>query len=154
MRAASWKGTSELVAPHDISSKFLLRMRGEDRPPALAFLDQQAILRSVRGRIYATTTGAQGVSCDRFTWTGNTDRTRSQAATATTGHRASHQHPSATERIQCDCFHACHGRSGHLHLRRPDQERHPLLAPRSWTSTLLATQRPTRNAPRREAARH
>jgi hypothetical protein len=34
----------KLAAPHELSSKFLLRMRREDRPAALAVLDQQTIL--------------------------------------------------------------------------------------------------------------
>jgi|ERR1041384_7182959 hypothetical protein len=39
--------TSRLVVPHELPSKFLLRVRGEDRPAALAYLDQQTILRQV-----------------------------------------------------------------------------------------------------------
>jgi hypothetical protein len=37
--------TSRLVVPHELSSKFLLRVREEDRPATLAHLDQQAVLR-------------------------------------------------------------------------------------------------------------
>ena len=39
--------TSRLVVPHELSSKFLLGVRGEDRPAALAYLDQQEVLRQV-----------------------------------------------------------------------------------------------------------
>ena len=41
----SQERTSRLVVPHELLSKLLLRVRGEDRPAALAYLDQQAILR-------------------------------------------------------------------------------------------------------------
>jgi hypothetical protein len=39
--------TSRLVVPHELSSKLLLGVRGEDRPAALAYLDQPQILRQV-----------------------------------------------------------------------------------------------------------
>ena len=149
MRAASWKGTSELVAPHDLSSKFLLRMRGKDHPPALAFLDQQAILRQVRGSIYASATRAKSVTGDCCAGTWRTDRTRSQTATAPAGHRATRQHTGNTERFHCAHLRARNGCNRRLHLRRTDQERHTLLAPRPWASTLLAAQGPTRDDARR-----
>ena len=39
--------TSRLVVPHELSSKFLFRVRGEDRPATLAHLDQQEVLQQV-----------------------------------------------------------------------------------------------------------
>ena len=47
MRNRSQERTSRLVVPHELSSKLLLGVRGEDRPSALAYLDQQEILRQV-----------------------------------------------------------------------------------------------------------
>ena len=41
------KGPHKLVAPHELSSQLLLRVRREDRPPALACLDQPQVLRHV-----------------------------------------------------------------------------------------------------------
>jgi hypothetical protein len=49
----------KLVVPHELSSKFLLRMRGEDRPAALASLDQQAFLRQVLRAIRSNTIAAR-----------------------------------------------------------------------------------------------
>jgi hypothetical protein len=138
MRAAVWKGTSELVAPHDLSSKFLLRMRGKDRSPALASLDQPAILRPVCGGIYSGTDRARDVRGGRLTGHRRTDWTRDEATTATTRHRAFRQYTRSAKFIK----RACAGHGGRrLHLRRAHQERHTLLATRSWPSALLATQR-------------
>ena len=47
MRNSRQERTSRLVVPHELSSKLLFRVRGEDRPAALAYLDQQEILRQV-----------------------------------------------------------------------------------------------------------
>ena len=41
------KGPHKLVVPHELSSQLLLRMRCEDRPPALACVDQPQVLRHV-----------------------------------------------------------------------------------------------------------
>ena len=149
MRAASWKGTSELVAPHELSSKFLLRMRGQDCSPALAFLDQQAILRQVCRGIYARANCSGSVSGDCFAGCGRSDWTRDETATAATCNRATRQYTGGA--IEC-------GLAGHsrrrLHLWRADQERHTLLATRAWTSKMLAAQRTASDAARREAARY
>jgi hypothetical protein len=100
MRAAGEKGTSELVAPHELSSKFLLRMRGEDRPSALAFLDEQAILRQVLRALRSPPGNEASVSGNRFAGRGSFDRTRIQAATTTTGDRASRQYTGGAELIE------------------------------------------------------
>jgi len=63
-------------------------MRGEDRPVALAFLDQQAILRQVLGAIHATTVTARSFSNDRFPGRWSFDRTRNETETVTTYNRA------------------------------------------------------------------
>jgi hypothetical protein len=148
MRAATSERNLRLVAPHDLSSKFLLRMRGQDHPPALAFLDQPAILRQMRGGVHTTATTARSVGGDHRAGTRHTDRPGNQTTTAATHHRASREHTNRTRRLKLDHVRASHGRR-HLHLRRTNQERHTLLAPGPWTSTLLATQRPTCDAARR-----
>jgi len=63
-------------------------MRGEDRPAALAFLDQQAILRQVLRAIHATTVTARSFSNDRFPARRSFDRTRNETETVTTCNRA------------------------------------------------------------------
>lgn len=145
MRAASWKGTSELVAPHDLSSKFLLRMRREDRSPALAFLDQQTILRSMFRAILSLPDTAISVSSDRFNVGGSFNRARHQATSATTRDRTAGQHTSDTKLIDCERVCASHSRR-RLHLRRTNEERHTLLPTGPWSSTLLATQGTARHA--------
>jgi len=149
MRAAIWKGTSELVAPHDLSSKFLLGMRGKDRPLALAFLDQQTILRPLLRAILAPASTATSNSSNRFAGRGSFARTRNQAAAATTSDRAPGQHTGDAE--FSDRLGASNSRR-RLHLRRANQERNALLATRSWTSALLATQGSAGDAARRQVA--
>ena len=135
MLATHWKGTSELVAPHELSSKFLFRVRGEDRPFALASLDQPAILRQVRGAAHATTIPAPVARDDRVAWRWCSGWKRDAHKTVTADYRAT-SHPSAelSEHTGAD-----YGRRG-LHLRGANKERHAVLATRPWTSALLATQ--------------
>ena len=63
-------------------------MRGKDRPLAMAFLDQQAILRPVLRALRAAAISPSRVNDDRFAGFGNFDWTRNQTPTATTGDRA------------------------------------------------------------------
>jgi hypothetical protein len=77
----------KLVAPHELSSKFLLRLRGEDCPAALASLDQQAFLRQVFGAIRSTTFAAQSFSSDRFAGRRSLHWTRNETQTITAGDR-------------------------------------------------------------------
>ena len=84
MRAADWKGTSNLVAPHELSSKFLLRVRGGDRPAALAYLDQQEILRQVFPALRQNTLVTTDLFFDRSGVLRHVDRSRLPARTATT----------------------------------------------------------------------
>ena len=74
--------TSRLVVPHELSSKFLLRVRGEDRPAALACLDQQEVLRQVFPALHQSTLDTTRLRNDpsRMFW--NLDRARVQARTA------------------------------------------------------------------------
>jgi len=122
-------------------------MRGEDRPPALAFLDQQTILRQVLRDVRAAASIETSSSSDHFAGRWSFDRARNQAATTPTGHRASRQHTSGAELNE-----RADRRRRRLHLRCANQERHALLATRSWTSALLAAQRPARHAPCWEVA--
>jgi hypothetical protein len=47
MQSSRQERTSRLVVPHELSSKLLLGVRGEDCPAALACLDQPEVLRQV-----------------------------------------------------------------------------------------------------------
>jgi hypothetical protein len=100
MRAAGGKGTSELVAPHDLSSKFLLRMRGEDRSPPLAFLDQQTVLRSMFGVLRPPAVISSSINDDHVAGRRSVDWTRNQARTATTGDRATRECTGSAELIE------------------------------------------------------
>jgi hypothetical protein len=82
------KEPHKIVAPHELSSKFLFRMRREDRPPALAVLDQQAILRQVFRKIHSLTIVSACFSRNRVTDPRSFDWTRSETETDTTGDRA------------------------------------------------------------------
>ena len=100
MQAADWKGTSNLVAPHELSSKFLLRMRGEDCPAALASLDQQAFLRQVFRAICSNTDAAPSLSSDRFAGRRSVYWTSGQTKTIATGDRATRDYTRGTELIE------------------------------------------------------
>lgn len=76
--------TSRLVDPHKLSSKFLLRVRGEDRPAALACLDQQEVLRQVFTALRQSKLDPTGLRDSPAVVLRNTDRSRLQARTATT----------------------------------------------------------------------
>jgi hypothetical protein len=51
MRALLEREPQNHVTPHELPSKFLLRVWAEDCSPALVFLDQQEILRPMLWRI-------------------------------------------------------------------------------------------------------
>ena len=76
-------------------------MRGEDRPSALAFLDQQAILRPMRRTPRAPAIRPSNVNNDRLARFGSFDWTRNQTPTATIGDRAIGYHTGRTELIEC-----------------------------------------------------
>jgi hypothetical protein len=76
-------------------------MRGEDRSPALAFLDQQTILRQVRHALYPSAIMATGIGNDRFAGCRSFAWTRNQLRTATTGDRATREYTGSAELINC-----------------------------------------------------
>ena len=100
MQAADWKGTSNLVAPHELSSKFLLRMRGEDCSAALASLDQQAFLRQVFRAVCSNTVAAPSFSGDRFAGRRSVYWTSGQAKNITIGDRATRDYTRGAELIE------------------------------------------------------
>lgn len=140
--------TSQLVVPHELPSEFLLGVRRKDRPLALAYLDQPALLRSVRAAFRQTTIAATSVNGDHDLNRGRVAWTRMQARTPTTRHSSSDQCAGAEFAGSCSTNH----RRTNLHLRREDEERYTLLTPRTWTSPLLATQRRRRDAAAGEVA--
>ena len=77
MRAAVER-TSRLVVPHELSSKLLFRMRGEDRPATLAYLDQQKVLRQVLPALRESALVTKRLRDDRSGVFGNADRARMQ----------------------------------------------------------------------------
>ena len=111
-------------------------MRGKDRPAALAYLDQQEVLRQVRPALRESALVTTRLRDD---WSGvfrNSDRTRVQASTAATRDsargecaRAKLSKPSANN----------HDRTN-LPVRCENEERNALLTTGSWSSALLATQ--------------
>jgi len=135
------KGPHIVVAPHLLPAELLLRMRRENRAAALAFMDQSQVLRSVFSTIReGLLRAADSLNNSSFIdWSFN--RTRLSTRTTATRDRASRR--LGTTR------HANHSTTANnrtgLHLRRTHQERQTLLTPRSWASTLLATQRRARD---------
>lgn len=135
-----------VAAPHNLSPKFLLRMRREDRPATLACMDQPQVLRQVLSRCRENALAtARSYNID-FLVSRNFDRTRLPSRTATACHRAT----GAVVIPNC-CNSTTDDLRAGLHLRRSHQERQTVLAPRPWSSSLLATQRNARNASDREA---
>ena len=88
MQIAGRERTSRLVVPHELSSKFLLRVRGEDRPAALAYLDQQKVLRQVFPALRQKTLVTTRLRDACSSMLRNLDRSRLPARTAATRHRA------------------------------------------------------------------
>lgn len=108
-------------------------MRREDRPPALAHLDQQAVLRQVLPALCEDALVTTRLRDDRSRMFRNPDRSRLPARTATTRDSAHSQY------AYTESFTASRARANLL-MRCKNKERHTLLATRSWSSTLLATQ--------------
>ena len=84
--------TSRLVVPHELSSKLLLGVRGEDRPAALAYLDQPEILRQMFPALREDALGTTRLRNDRDSVHRGSDRARLPARTAATRHSAYGKH--------------------------------------------------------------
>src|SRR5215212_9854665 len=89
------KGPHKLVAPHELSSKLLFRMRRQDRAPALACLDQPEVLQQVFLAFYQSALVATLRWYDRSRLSWDVHRTRLQARTSTTDHSADRHHTPA-----------------------------------------------------------
>jgi len=76
--------TSRLVVPHELSSKLLLGMRGEDCPAALAYLDQPEILRQMFPALREDALGTTRLRDSCVVVLRNRDRTRLPARTTAT----------------------------------------------------------------------
>lgn len=144
MRNRRQERTSRLVVPHELSSKLLLGVRGEDRPAALAYLDQPEILRQMFPALCKDALGTTHLRDSRDVVLRNPDRSRLPARTTATCDSAH------GKRTHAEFFAASHDRTILL-MRGENQERHTLLAARSWATTLLATQRRGCRAAAREA---
>jgi hypothetical protein len=149
MRGRSKERASHHVNPHELSSQFLLPVWPEDRTAALVCLDQSQVLRSVLSRVcegalaqtVALAVSAFALRCADRAWlpprpAAIDHRTHRAFAEFNSDHEFSHSERAAP--VSGD-------RTG-VHLRRTDKERHPVFPPRTWTSTLLATQRRLCNA--------
>jgi len=79
----SQERTSRLVVPHELSSKLLLGVRGEDRPVTLAHLDQQAILRQLFPALREDALVTTRLCDSPIVMLRNADRSRLPARTAT-----------------------------------------------------------------------
>lgn len=155
MRARTQERTSQHVDPHELSSQFLLSVWPEDRAAALACLDQPPFLRQVRTRVcegelaqtVAFAVSAVALRCVAWTWLPSRaaaadHRTHCAVTKANNDHRFSGNERAASFSAYRGC----------LHLRRAHKERHPVFPPRTWTNTLLATQRRRCNAADRKTA--
>jgi len=121
-------------------------MRREDRAPAVACLDQPAVLWPVlRADCEDAQTATRRRRCCAYL-PRSSDRSWLQTWTAPTGDT-----PSAVDRepgvnsANSDCWR-------NLHLRSANEERHAVFTPRAWSSTLLATQRSEGDAPSGEVS--
>lgn len=133
------KGPHIIVVPHNLPSKFLLRMRRQDSAAAVAAMDQPPVLRQLfSSRVCEGLPPAIGGSHDCSFTDRIVDRTRLQTRASTAGDRT----PRATVFTTRHANHSTAGntRTG-LHLRRPHEKRQTLLPPRPRSSALLATQR-------------
>ena len=134
------KGPHVIVVPHNLPSELLLRMWRQDRAAALAAMDQPPFLRQVFPR--GTSEGLLaplGCSDIRSLTNWNFDRTRFSTRAPATGDRATGASVFLPNR-NANHSTTINDRTG-LHLRRADEERQTLLAPRTRPSALLATQR-------------
>ena len=84
MRNTRQERTSRFVVPHELSSKFLLGVRGEDRPAPLASLDQQEVLRQMFPALCKDALVTTDLCSDRFSVLRYVDRSRVPARKATT----------------------------------------------------------------------
>ena len=134
MRGSRQERTSRLVVPHELSSKLLLGVRGEDRPAELAYLDQPEVLRQVFPALREDALVTTRLRNSPVVVLWNPDRSRLPARTTSTRDSAYCKYSHA------EFFAASHNRSNLL-MRCKNKERHALLAARSWSSTLLAAQR-------------
>jgi len=117
----------------------------QDRAPALVSLDQPEILRQVFSHLRevalaAAVAFAFGVGdLWRVGWT------RLPACAAAVDHRTAGKRARANFNCAGAKFHrrdnhpTAHGKRGSLHVWRAHEERYTMLAPRSWSSSLLAT---------------
>ena len=84
MQSSKQERTSRLVVPHELSSKLLLGVRGEDRPAALACLDQPEVLRQVFPALREDALGTTRLRNSPAVVLWNPDRTRLPARTTAT----------------------------------------------------------------------
>jgi hypothetical protein len=139
----------------------------QDRAAALGGLDQSQVLRQVLSQFCEDALAAPDnlfvcvVTLRRFARPGLPPRA------ATVDHRATcadanlsagrsfrhYQWSNCSGAINIDQSNNSNRRNRRrLHLRRAHKERHPVFSPRTWTSTLLATQRRLCNASAGKAA--
>jgi hypothetical protein len=138
MRAVcNTKGPHVIAAPHNLPAKLLLRMRRQDRAATLASLDQPQVLRQLFSR-FRQNASATTRLCDVDSFVGGIfKRTRLPAGATTISDRAAGR-VGLTDR--CNSITPAFGPG--FYLRRAYEERQTVLAPRSWSSALLATQGP------------
>jgi len=139
------------VDPHELSSEFLLRVWPQNRAAALVCLDQPPVLRQVLSRVCEVTLAAANDLLVCAVTLRRVGRTWLPPCPAASDHRAA----GAAAKLNNQSFRKLKHYSGptnsddnrrRLSLRRAHKERHPVLPPRTWTSTLLATQRRPCNA--------
>ena len=130
------KGPHKLVAPHELSSKLLFRVRRKDRAFAVACLDQPKVLRPVFQAFRKDALDARGDG-NRDTGVGRTaDRPRMRPQSAATCDSAY----SSGDGGELNSESGCHDSRTTLHVWCANEERHALLETCSWSSALLATQ--------------
>src|SRR5690349_17196166 len=151
MRGHNQERTSQYVDPHELSSEFLLRMWPQDRAAPLVCLDQPPVLRQVLAQLCEVTMAAPhnlfmcAVTLRRPRWprlpprSSATNHRTTRTGTKLSDNQDFIKWSNAANSNSKRCSDDDNRRR--LHLRRAHKERHPVFSPRTWTSTLLATQR-------------
>jgi len=146
MRAICKTKGPHVAAPHNLPPKLLLRMRREDRPAALACMDQSQVLRQVLSRFGENALATSCLHDPHYFVRRIFLRAWLPARTASDCHRA------ARTVVVPDRYNSTtHALRSGVYLRRPHEERQTVLAPRPWSSSLLAAQGNARDAASRKA---
>ena len=129
------KGPHKLVAPHELSSEFLFRMRRRDRASALAVVDQSKVLRHVFQTLREDVLGSRCVSDSQSCVVGTDSRPRVQTRAGASRYSSSGSIDNVEPIKQSSSGYS----RTNIHVRCANKERHAVFEACSWSGALLAT---------------